>query len=264
MKILTICLTTDDGTFAERLELLGKVVKSKRPEFIAIQNVNNEVIKKIQATTWGSKYNATFPPTKYEMRLKPQVALLSTYPTYQTSTHNYIRTPGHKLLLTATYIMFDKAKNPHLLSVNTTQLEVGTQQSELREIQMNEILLSLASSEDSIVLGDFSLLPVDGQVSIHGGWSDTWLAVSGNTEEDGATYVPARNPLIKNKDEPTGRPDRIFAKLRRYKLESVEVVGNEDGAPISGHYGVLASFAQTDVPLPITTEEPVVCIFNRS
>lgn len=263
MKILTICFSTDEGNLPERIEALGKVVKAKRPEFIAIQNVNNEGVKKIQATPWGSKYNATLPPTKFETRLKPQVALLSTYPAYQTSTHSYIRTPGHKLLLTATYVMFDKSKTPHILSINTTQLDVGAQQSELREIQMNEILLSLATSEDSIVLGDFSILPVDGQISIHGGWSDAWLAVSGNTEDGGATYVPAQNPLIKNKEEPSGRPDRIFTKLRRYKLESIALVGNEDSAPISSHYGILALFAQTDVPLPIAAEEPVVCIFNR-
>ena len=268
MKFLTVNMSLEVGLVQERIVALGKLVKSKRPEFIALQNVTVEMIKNLKRTPWGSRYESVYPPTTYESRGKPTLAILSTYP-----PHNHISLPYHdttknRMLLKGYYLMHDKQKKPHIISLCTTQLEVGKDMTETREIQMNEALLSLTGEEDCFVLGDFGLIDnIDGEVHLNGRWKDCWLSVGGNTPKDGETYVPASNPLIRDKTEAGRRPDRALYKTRRYKLESVEVIGKEpiDGVHVSSHFAVLATFnlLDPDSYLPREKSVDVACFFDR-
>ena len=265
MKLLTVNMCMHVGALQERLEALGKLVLSKRPEFIALQGVSNEVMRKINGTMWGTRYNLIHPPTKYETRTKPTVAILSTYPAQDSISITYHETMTNKVLLRGYFVMYDKQKQPHVISVCSTQLEEGRDMSEVREKQINEAFLSLMDDEDCFVLGDFSLLnDIDGELYLSGDWHDSWIT---NGKGNGETFVPAMNPLLKDKKAPSGRPDRIFFKSMRYKLESVEVVGKEPisgtGTHISSHFGVLTSFTPLEQLNPPADFTEVPCFFKR-
>ena len=271
MKLLTIDFCMEVGRTPERLEALGEIVKTKRPEFICLQNVSNEVLKKIKVSMWGQRYSLTHPPTKFETRNKPQVAILSVYPAQRSDTLEYLSGKG-KSLLKGHFLMFDKKKDPHILTICTTYLERGKDESKTREKQLNEALTSVIEEEDVIMAADLSVVEsADGKPHLLGGWSDVWLECG---QGEGLTYVPGENPLIKNPSEQQEResgerPDRILSRLRRYRWESVEVVGTKlhkpSGCHISTHFGLLASFSmlETGSVFPPHPQQDVGCVFER-
>jgi hypothetical protein len=262
MKLLSFYL---DCSQLDSLDAIGKLVRQKRPEFIAFQNVTNDSIKKIKATPWCVKYNVIQPPFVYETRKKPTVVLFSTYPADDSRTVNYHETKSNKVLEKGYYVMHDKANKPFVIIVATTSLEKDLKESELRERQLNEACLSMAMAEDAFMIGDFNIdNDVDGELVFKGGWKDAWLSISGNTEANGCTYDPEKNPLIKADPFGPGRPDRLFFKSRNFQLDNVEVVGKvtpEAGA-ISKHYGLLAHFTQLDRPNP-KEESPLVAVYFK-
>ena len=168
--------------------------------------------------------------------------------------------------------MYNKQKEPHVITVCTTTLEAGLKHSSVREKQLNEAFLSLVDDEDAFVLGDFCLdNDIDGDLTLEGGWKDAWLCIPGNTTSNGDTYVPDKNPLIKEDPLGPGRPDRIFFKTRRYKLDSIEIVGQEPYSPargpavtVSTHYGLFAQFTPTEQVLPKNKSTVVSVYFNRA
>lgn len=274
MKLLTFNMTAGlpVAEAADRLDALGKLVQSRRPEFLALQNVTNETLKKITRTTWGSRYNVIQPPYFFETRKLPTVAMLSTYPAEDSMTLNYHETPSGKVVLKGYYVMYDKLNQPYVICVATTSLEKGLKLTEFREKQLNEACLSMKDAENAFLLGDFSLdNDIDGDLELRGGWVDSWLAIAGNTESSGYTYDPEKNPLIKEDPFGPGRPDRIFFKSRHYNLDSVELVGVEpyqlpegQAVTISKHYGLLAQFSLLDIPKPKVEPCIVSALFKRT
>lgn len=272
MKLLTFDMGTDSSKLLERLEVLGKIVQSKRPEFVALQNVSNETIKRINGFPWCTLFTAIHPPYKFETRTKPTVALFSTYPAEDSAVMSYSKTSTNRVLQKGYYIMYDKQKEPHVITVCTTTLEAGLKNSSTREKQLNEAFDSLADSEDVFILGDFCLDDdIDGDLTLEGGWKDAWLSVPGNSSSNGYTYDPNKNPLIKEDPHGPGRPDRIFFKTRRYKLDSIEIVGREPYSPAQGpavtvstHYGLFAQFTPTDQLLPSNKSTDVSVVFKRT
>lgn len=272
MKLLTFDMGTDSARLQERLEALGKIIQSKRPEFVALQNVSNETIKRINGFPWCTLYKAIHPPYKFETRSKPTVALFAIYPAEDSAVMSYHETSTNRILQKGYYLMYDKQKEAHVITVCTTTLEAGLKFSATREKQLNEAFLSLADDEDAFILGDFCLDDdIDGDLALEGGWKDAWLSVPGNTSSNGYTYDPDKNPLIKEDPHGPGRPDRIFFKTRRYKLDSIEVVGREPYTPargsavtVSTHYGLFAQFTPTDQLLPSNESKLVSVVFNRT
>ena len=271
MKVLTIRL--DPGSGADVLDALGKLVQQKRPEFLAVQNVTNDQVKKILKSTWGTPYKVTHPAYRYETRKNPTVAIFSTYPEEDSVTVSYHESATKKVLQKSYYIMYDKRrKSPYVISVGSTTLESGLKESEVRERQLNEACLSMIDDGDAFLVGDFSLdNDIDGALLLKGGWEDAWLAIAGNTESNGYTYNPDKNPLIKEDPFGPGRPDRIFLKLRHYSLDRVELVGVEPyqvtqgpAVTISSHYGLLAHLTPLDDPIPRAEPEIVAATFKRT
>jgi len=262
MKLLTINIRCNEAGIQERLEELGKVVKSRRPEFIAIQDITFDVGRKVQAAPWAQRYHFLMPPPRYDTRTKPSVALLSVYPSEESKSLQYEGAKPTEVLLRSYYVMYDKSRQPHVVTIVTTHMENEPEDTMIREKQLNEAIGMLDDHEDVWLLGDFNIMrDIDGPLSLGGEWKDGWLE-SGSSCEDGDTFVPSKNPLIKNKGLPSGRPDRIFYKSRRYCFESVELVGS--GPVISSHYGVLLTLYQQEGNLSDAKATPgVICAFNR-
>ena len=270
MKVLTIRL--DPGSGPDVLDALGKLVQQKRPEFLAVQNVTNDQVKKILKSTWGTPYKVTHPAYRYETRKNPTVAIFSKYPEEDSVTVTYHESATKKVLQKSYYSMHHKRrKSPCVISVGSTTLERGLNESKVRERQLNEACLSMIDDGDAFLVGDFSLdNNIDGALILKGGWEDAWLAIAGNTECNGYTYNPDKNPLIKE-DPFAGRPDRIFLKLRHYSLDRVELVGVEPyqvtqgpAVTISSHYGLLAHLTPLDDPIPTAEPETVAATFKRT
>ena len=169
--------------------------------------------------------------------------------------------------------MYDKANQPFVIAVSTTSLEKDLKECELREKQLNEAMYSLVKVHDAFLMGGFCLdNDIDGKLTLKGGWEDAWLSIPGNTESNGSTYQPDRNPLIGSDPHGPGRPDRIFIKSRHFKLDKVELVGTEPyhlprnkekAITISKHYGILATLSPLDPPRPIPKEEEVAAEFLK-
>lgn len=266
MKLLTVNMYAKAGNLSERLEALGKMVQTKRPEFLVLQGVSNDLVKNILSTTWGSRYNASQPPTRFETRGKPTVAILSTYPAQDVKTVYFRRTQNNCLLLAAFYVMYDKQKSPHAISVCATSLEVGRDHSDLREVQLNEALMSRSEDQDCFIMAAAGLNDIDGDIHLNSPWKDAWLSVDGHTANNGDTYVPSSNPLIQDKTKLfSGRPDRFFYKTRRYRLDSMQVMGPDaGGCKVSPHFGLLTMFSPLEEVAPPHDEEAeVACFFER-
>lgn len=264
MKLLTFNLCIEVGNVSERLEALGKLVRAKRPEFIALQGVNNETLKNIKASQWGSRYpNITQPPTKFETRTKPTVAILSTYPSIKSITINYHDSVGKKMAIVGFFSMHDKQKKEHYICVCSTMLDPGLDQTLLREQEINELMYELREHDEVFVLADLCLISgVDGVLELSGGWQDAWEA-SGNSAMSGPTVDPEVNPLIKSGQQ--DRPDRILFKTQRYSLDSTEIVGREKlgGTHVSPHFGLLSTFSPLDTILPDHPSTDLPCSFLR-
>lgn len=264
MKLLTINIRCEEPGLKERLEELGKIVKSKRPEFIAIQDVAIDTGKQIKAAQWAQNYHFLMPPPRFETRNKPSVAILSAYPTSKESKAlQYEGAKPTEVLLRSFYAMYDKSRNPHLVTIATTHVQNEPEDTMIREKQLNEAMDMLDEYEDVWLLGDFNIIrEIDGSLNLTGNWRDAWLEEEGNTCKSGDTYVPSKNPLIMNKSLPSGRPDRIFYKSRRYAFESIELVGTNP--VLSSHFGILVTLYQHEGQLPSpSTTAGVICTFNR-
>ena len=265
MKILTLDIGTDSSLLKERLDALGTLIKDKRPEFVALQNVTNDMIKKVKSCTWAARYQITQPPTKFETRDKPTVCLLSTYPPQDYGTVVYHGST--KILLVAYFVMYDKQKKPHVIPICSTHLEPGVDTSEQRELQLNESFLSQVENRDSFIAGGFNLVDsIDGELQLEGGWNDAWLTVPGNTTENGYTCISEAKSKKKEDEFGSQRADRIFFKSVRYKLDAVEVVGKPmagASASVFPHFGVLASFSHLDVLRRSNPDSEVPCVFKR-
>jgi hypothetical protein len=273
MKLLTINMGMDLDKHLERLELLGDLVTAKKPDFIALQNVSIDGVKLLKSLHWTNRYNISSPPTTFETRKKPQCVIMSTYPPNKDIKWFHYKDPDSSLyILWSYYILNDKQKQPHVLTIATTQLEVGvtSQCQEIREKQLNQALFFSQENEDVILMGDMSIIDaVDGHVSLSSPWKDAWLELPSSSPDTGHTFDPSNNTLIKVKTIPSFRPDRILYSSRRYKLDNVELVGMQVepsiGIHLSNHYGLLATFTIMDNVnfLPVPEPAVVPCSFER-
>ena len=266
--------TSPAASVQVRLDALGVIVRSKKPEFIALQNVTRDTIKRIKSSTWATRYDLIQPPCTFETRNKPTIALLSTYPAEDKVVIEYHEAATPQLgLLKGYYVMNDKQKKPFVICVATTSLDVGLKYSTLREKQLNEACICMIKAEECFLMGGFGLdNDLDGALTLNGGWRDAWLEIDGNTDSGGYTYDPSKNPLIKDDAFGPGRPDRLFYKTRQYRLDSMELAGNthtatsKPGAPetVSTHYGLLTQFSSLDIMKPRVEPSLEPVIFNRT
>lgn len=91
--------------------------------------------------------------------------------------------------------------------------------------------------------------PSDGAPPLPGGWTDAWQYLySGDA---GLTYDPKTNPMLKAYARPIRRRlDRLFCRLRAWRLHAAELVGRQplpglqhEGRPVlpSDHFGLLVT-----------------------
>ena len=260
-----------NGKPQEKLEALGRLVQTHKPEFVVLQSLNTETIKLLRVQTWATRYKVSTPPVSYDYRKKPSCAIMSIYPSTDMKFFNYRDPDTYRYVLWCYFPRTDKQKQSHPLVIATTQLDIGPEkdQSLTREKQLNQALYCLQDNEDCFCLGDFSLIDaIDGEIEYDGSWKDAYLAL-GSPVEAGDTFVPESNTLIKEKSIPSFRPDRFVYKTRRYSIDGMQLVATEPDPSlkthISNHFGILATFHLLDNAgfLPAVPPCDVPCSFTR-
>ena len=106
-------------------------------------------------------------------------------------------------------------------------------------------VLDKAREGDVLFAGDMNWGPNDGAPPLPAGWSDAWPHL--HSEDPGLTYDPRSNPMLKKGNRIRRRLDRVFVRLRHWRLHSMELVGREalpgleyEGRPVlpSDHFGI--------------------------
>lgn len=262
MKLLSLNMDVQLPVSPQRLEILGKLVNEKRPNFIALQSVTTDTLKKISSQPWAALYKTASIPTTFERRKKPTCAVLSRYPSKETKMFEYRSPESPHQLVYAYYGLLDKQKQSHVVTVASTQLLGGPSEEDslTREKHLNQAMYTLREEEDCLLVGDFGIHEdVDGSQQIFAGWKDAWLCVTGGSTgpEEGITHLNSKS-----------RSDRVFFKSRRYQPSSVEVVMSNPvpelgGVCLSSHFGLLATFTEVDPILPYVSVEDIPCVFSR-
>ncbi len=273
MKILTLNMGMEIGNAKphEKLEALGRLVQTHKPEFVVLQSLNTETIKLLRVQNWANKYKVSTPPVTYDFRKKPSCAVMSIYPSEDMKFFSYRDPDTYRYVLWCYFPRTDKQKQVHPLVIATTQLEIGPEkeQSVIREKQLNQALFCLQGTEDCFCVGDFSLIDaIDGDIVYDGGWKDVYSEL-GSPASAGDTFVPESNTLIKDKSIPSFRPDRVLCKTRRYAFDNLQLIATETDPTlkthISNHFGILATFHLLDNAsfLPVVPPCDVPCTFTR-
>lgn len=269
MKVLMFSMCLEAKAINERVAQLGKLVLSLKPDFIALQNVSLEIAKNVLKMTWGARYHLVQPNITYDMRTKPCNVIFSAYPPQDVKSLEFEDTQENRCLFYAYFVMYDKKRQPHIITLANVRLDANPSSTDVRESQLNQTLYMLREDDDAIVLGDMNLHPkVDGDLELFGGWQDAWLA-AGHKPESGNTVDPSKNSFIADKRREAWRPDRIFFRLSRYQVESVEMVGTQPFGDsqlfISDHFGLVANLVPCE-PAGNSVNPPaddLLCSFNR-
>ena len=267
MKILSFNMCLDSPRLQERIDALGKLVQSTKPEFLAVQDINIELAKKIKKLPWGERYHLVQPNITYEMRTKPCNVIFSTYPPQETKSQTFKDTDENKTMFYASFVMHDKKRQPHAFRIANVRLECKEDATKIRESQLVQTLYMIVDNEDvdAVVFADLNLQDIDGTVSLVGGWEDAWLA-SGKSSESGNTFDPQKNGFISGGGQPS-RPDRAFYRLSLYGVDSIELVGTEPVGEgdlfISERFGLLLNLSVRDVPVTPSPPVEFPCSFKR-
>lgn len=255
--------------YTARLEALGRLVLSKKPEFVALQNMSIDGIKTLRTLPWATRYNSILsPPATYDTRKKSKCVIMSIYSTDQKLMEFNYRDPDtDRHLLWVDFILNDKQKQPHKLTIGTTEIAISTP-TDVMEKYLNQALFVSQSHEDCFIMGDFAIVEaINGRLSLQGNWKDAWEEINGADSSNGHSFDPPNNSLVKEKTLPSFRPDRVIYNTRRYKVVGVELVGVDPdetlGSHISNHYGVMSTFALLESPLPPVPPPEVPCILEE-
>ena len=258
MKVLSLNLDVKQVASFQRLEILGKLITENRPDFVALQSVTQDTIKKISSQPWAASYTVASVPVTFETRLKPTCAILSLYPSEETKVFEYRNPDSPHQLVYARFVLLDKQKQSFYVTVASTQILSGSskEDSVVREKHLNQAMYTLGEAEDCILVGDFGMNEeVDGSPQLFAGWKDAWLVTA--AEGKGVTCASTST-----------RSDRIFFRMRRYRASSVEVVFGDQipelGAScLSSHFGLLATFSDVEGILPKNSAYDLPCMFSR-
>ena len=266
MKILSFNMCLDSPRLQERIDELGKLVQSTKPEFLAVQDINIELAKKIKKLPWGERYHLVQPNITYEMRTKPCNVIFSTYPPQETKSQPFKDTEENKTMFYASFVMHDKKRQPHEFCIANVRLESKEEATKVRESQLVQTLYMIGENcDDTVVVGDLNIQDMDGTVNLLGGWEDAWLA-SGKSSESGNTFNPQKNSFVSRGGQPS-RPDRAFYRLSLYGIDSIELVGtepvDEGDLFISERFGLLLNLSVRDVSVRPAPPVEFPCSFKR-
>lgn len=233
-----------------RMAAIGAVIQAHTPTFVCLQEVTPRIHQLFSAAPWWREYDASPPPQG-----APYFTLLLWSRTGLVGAGGYAEVPFENSCMGRDLKTVAGRVAGRSIRVATTHLEspIGWEQPfrEARQAQLRMAagVLDRAKEGDVLLAGDMNWSPDDGVPPLPGGWCDAFVHLHGATgEQEGLTYDARSNPMLKKGNRLRRRLDRIFCKLRRWRLEGLEMVGRQalpglqwEGRPVlpSDHFGLL-------------------------
>ncbi|PSC75334.1 Endonuclease exonuclease phosphatase family isoform B [Micractinium conductrix] len=238
-----------------RMAAIGGVIAARRPTFVCLQEVTPHIYHLFQRSPWWPAYYASNCPAGAPYF----TTLLALRDAVQGAAGSFAEIPYENSIMGRDLKTVAGKVGGHSVRVATTHLESPTgwqpdqqhRQQRQAQLQHAAVLLELAREDDVLLAGDMNWGPDDGQPPLPGGWCDAWLHLHGGAgEQEGMTYDNRQNAMLHKKGGRAlrRRLDRVFCRLRCWRLAGLELVGRQplpglqfEGRPVlpSDHFGLL-------------------------
>ncbi|XP_020614558.1 uncharacterized protein LOC110052737 [Orbicella faveolata] len=228
----------------ERMAALGKIVENLKPDLLTFQEVTRDNLALLRQQKWFARYYLTPPGITREGRYFD--IILTVFPVDKWHVYQFKNSPLNRKLITAEIKgPVSSSKSPRFV-IATTHLEHSGTYAQLREEHLRESLKMLSTYDNVCVMGDMNIEgQFDGDVILPWQWVDAWLTLPGNTNSNGYTWDQSKNPFIRKHGVETSlkdRFDRVFCKLRDFKVKEMKIVGSNHTVKTSvlpsDHFGL--------------------------
>ena len=243
----------------ERMKGIAKIIDELKPNIIALNEVTKEnlamlktedgFLKRYKVVPADDIYK-TMPADLPKIHLHTTV-VLTDLPVVSWKAFRFEKSKEGRRLVIAKFRIpiyekmttSNKAKGRNASFVAAvSHLEWQRASTMLREEQLKKSVSSISSFENACFTADMNNREnIDGDLILHRPWHDLWMTMPGNTHENGYTWDPTTNPMVKSKTK--ARFDRIICKLADFKVQSMNIVGNKELSPgvfPSDHFGLFA------------------------
>ncbi|CAD7701352.1 unnamed protein product [Ostreobium quekettii] len=225
-------LGEDQGSYCEgeRMHGVGNIIQEHGfPHFICLQEVTWQILRILREAAWWPRYVSSEPLQQRYFTLMLCRKDVLDGPLFFNHEEFPSSIMGRGLLST------DVTIQSCPLAVATSHLESpcnGHTYHNERVSQMQRALETLDALPSANVLyaGDMNWQRADEPdgPQLPNGWVDAWMTL--RPGEEGLTYDPSKNTMAPAPSRYKARLDRVFCKLRDWRLESIQLVGQE---PIS-------------------------------
>lgn len=251
ISMLTYNIWFDEFHMRERMKGIGKIIKELKPNIITLNEVTEENLSLLKSQDWFARYKLVPPESQRDESpyfvITLTDMLIKKWKVYPFKNSDM----GRKLLMVevevplSTGATVDSRSRVVPFTIATSHLESLDFKTKEREQQLRKSVQMLSVNNNTCLMGDLNLeQKVDGEVILPKPWHDAWLSLSGNSHENGYTWDPTVNEMVKNLDKDSStkdRFDRVFCKLSDFQVHSMKIVGTEQLSPgvfPSDHFGL--------------------------
>lgn len=256
LSMLTFNIWFAAEKMQERMSALGEIVENLEPDMLTFQEVTRDNLALLQQQKWFVRYYLIPPDITKEGSYFD--IILTVFPVDKWHVYPFRSSPFNRKQVTAEIKRpVSSLKSPKFV-IATTHLEHSGTYAQLREEHLKESLKMLSTYDNVCVMGDMNIEgQFDGDVILPWQWVDAWLTLPGNTNSNGNTWDQSKNPFIRKDGVESSlkdRFDRVFCKLRDFKVKEMKIVGNNHTVKTSvlpsDHFGLF-----TVIEIAAKTEE---------
>ena len=243
VSMLTYNIWFGEFQMRERMIGIGKIIEELKPNIITLNEVTEQNLSLLKSQVWFARYKL-LPPDRQRVE-SYFVVTLTDMPVKKWKVYPFKNSNlGRKLLVVELQVPFNSGNTVIPFTIATSHLESLDFNTKEREQQLSKSIQILSVNSNTCLMGDLNLeQKVDGEIVLPKPWQDAWLSLSGNIHENGYTWDPTVNEMVKNfKDGSTkDRFDRVFCKLSDFQVHSMKIVGMNQlssGVFPSDHFGL--------------------------
>eukprot|EP00929_Paragymnodinium_shiwhaense_P061404 TRINITY_DN30670_c0_g1_i1.p1 TRINITY_DN30670_c0_g1~~TRINITY_DN30670_c0_g1_i1.p1 ORF type:complete len:399 (+),score=67.59 TRINITY_DN30670_c0_g1_i1:77-1273(+) len=260
LRVLTWNIWFQPVEVQARMAAVAACIKQEQPDIVALQEVTKELEEALLEHAVLRDYvEVPAPRSPHARYYTLLLAMRSTCrwraghrEPFQYSRHARDRLAGELEWCGLTL----QVTNVHLESPDAKAWGPDDMGSAERHRQLNIVLDNMSHKSDSLILGDFNWIPVDGSLPVlPPGTVDAWTSL--HSRQPGLTYDKDRNGCVRSNH--CGRPDRVICKQRWLRVAASRMVGTKalrDAKQPSGravmpsdHFGLVADFSVASEPL---------------
>jgi len=225
---------------AQRMQMLGKVIRQHDPDFIFFQEVTAEIMKQIVMQKWTKQYYVSDPEATMVRRYGN--VIFSKVKFNECVIKDMTSMMGRKMMLGSVIV-----KNSPQLVFGTFHLESDSKSSNTRASQLAEFKSATKASKCVFLVGDTNFVSESETDTVKDFLTDAWPFLYPN--DPGLTFDTETNAMAKEEYEDQGilepkrkRLDRCFYTPDTIEPISMSLLGTQpyyNQEFISDHYGLL-------------------------